>query len=195
MYVSATQVADATMINYTPKDLVVRSSTPPENLVPAMRAVIRQADPNEPVSDVRTLTSIIEMETASRGVQLCLVGAFAAIAFLLAGLGIHGVLSFAVSQRTAEIGVRVALGAQRRDILGMVLGRGVVLAAAGVLPGLALAYAAGFWMRSLLGAVTPNDTATFAAAAALCVVMTLAGSLLPTLRALRIDPVRAIRAE
>ncbi|MEP6915197.1 MAG: ABC transporter permease [Acidobacteriota bacterium] len=195
VYLPSTQVRDGWLTPYAPKDLVVRSSAPPDQLLPALRAIIRRADPTQPISDIRPLTGIVEMETASRAVQMRVVGAFAAIAFLLAGIGIHGVLSFAVSQRTSEIGVRVALGAQRRDILAMVLRQGVLLAAAGVIPGIGLAYLAARSMGALLVGVKPNDSTAFAVTAALSVVMTLAGCLMPTLRALRIDPVRAIRAE
>lgn len=134
-------------------------------------------------------------ETASRAVQLRVLGAFAVIAFFLAGVGIHGVLSFAVSQRTQEIGVRIALGAQSRDILSMIVRRGVLLAVAGVVPGVALAYVAGRMMESLLVGVKPGDGVTFLTAVALAVAMTIAGCLLPTLRALRIDPIKAIRSE
>jgi putative ABC transport system permease protein len=141
------------------------------------------------------MTDIIDAETASRSVQVRVLAGFAFVAFLLAAIGIHGVLSFAVSQRTPEIGVRIALGAQRRDILTMVLRQGVLLVGAGLLPGLALAYAAGRSLQSLLIGVTPADTVTFATVIGLTLLMTLAGTLLPTLRALRVDPIKAIRAE
>ena len=124
-----------------------------------------------------------------------MLGAFAAIAFVLAGIGIHGLLSFAVSQREQEIGVRMALGAQSSDILGMVMRRCLMLTVAGVVPGVALAYAAGRSMQALLAGVAPADALTLAAAVGLVVVMTVAGSVFPTLRALRVNPIIAIRAE
>jgi ABC-type antimicrobial peptide transport system permease subunit len=120
---------------------------------------------------------------------------FACVAFLLAAIGIHGVLSFAVSQRTPEIGVRIALGAQRRDILGMVMKQGVLLVGAGLLPGLALAYLAGRSLQTLLIGVTPADALTFGTVIGLTLLMALGGTLLPTLRALRVDPITAIRME
>jgi putative ABC transport system permease protein len=141
------------------------------------------------------MTDILDAETASRTVQVRVLAGFAFVAFLLAAIGIHGVLSFAVSQRTSEIGVRVALGAQRRDILVMVLKRGVLLVGAGLLPGLALAYVAGRSLQTLLVGVTPADVPTFATVIGLTLLMTLAGTLLPTLRALQVDPIKAIRAE
>ncbi|HUJ24352.1 MAG TPA: FtsX-like permease family protein, partial [Bryobacteraceae bacterium] len=131
----------------------------------------------------------------SRSLQLRVLGAFAAIAILLAGIGIHGLLSFAVSQRAQEIGVRIALGARPGDILAMVLRQGVLLAASGVALGVALAYAAGRGMEALLAGVKPGDAAALWAAVGLCVVMTLAGSLLPALRAVRVDPISVIRSE
>ncbi len=141
------------------------------------------------------MSDIIDAETASRSVQVRVLAGFAFVAFLLAAIGIHGVLSFAVSQRTPEIGVRIALGAQRRDILGMVMRQGVLLVAAGLLPGLLLAYWAGRSLQTLLTGVTPADTLTFVSVIGLTMLMALAGTLLPTLRALRIDPIRAMRVE
>jgi predicted permease len=195
VYLSYKQVADGAIIGYIPRGFVVRASTPPEALTASVRAIIHRIDPALPLSEVSTLTDVVERDTASRAVQLRVLGAFAAIAIVLAGIGIHGLLSFAVSQRAQEIGVRLALGAQSRDILGMVLGRSVVLAAAGLLPGVALAYAAGRSMEALLAGVKPADALTLACAIALVVVMMFMGSVLPTLRALRIDPITAIRAE
>ena len=180
---------------YWPQDLIVRASVAPDALLPSIRAIVRKADPDQPISDVRTMAEIVADKTASRAAQLRVLGAFAVVALLLAAIGIHGVLSFAVSQRTQEIGVRIALGAQRRDILGWVLGRGAVLAVAGVVPGIALAYVAGRLLEALLAGVTPGDATTFLTAVALAVVMTLAGSLVPTLRAIRVDPIRAIRQD
>jgi len=123
------------------------------------------------------------------------LGSFAAIAFLLAGVGIHGLLSFAVSRRTQEIGVRIALGARPGEIVRMIVRQGALLAGAGVLPGVVLAYAAGRAMEGLLASVRPGDAATFASAIGLCVLMTVLGSFVPALRAVRIDPIQAIRSE
>ena len=195
VYLSYMQVADDSIIGYIPKGLAVRASTPPEALAPSIRAIIRRIDPVLPVSDVTTLTEIVDRDTASRVAQLRVLGAFAVIAFVLAGIGIHGLLSFSVSQRAQEIGVRMALGAQSGDILSMVVRRCATLAIAGVIPGIALAYAAGRWMEALLAGITPADTATMVSAVFLVVVMTLVGSVMPTLRALRVDPITALRAE
>jgi predicted permease len=195
VYLSYKQVPDNWIVGYIPRALAVRTSTAPATLAPSIRAIIRRVDPTLPVSDVNTLVDLVDGDTAPRGAQLRVIGAFAVIAFVLAGIGIHGLLSFAVSQRAQEIGVRRALGAQSSDILHMVLRRSVVLALAGVVPGIALAYAAGRWMEALLAGVKPADAATFIAAVTLTVVMTILGSVMPTLRALRVDPITAIRTE
>jgi predicted permease len=194
VYVSWQQ-ADDVSTWYAPKDLVVRTTGDPAALVSSLRRIIRQADPRQPISEVRTLIDIIETETASRRVQLAVLGAFGAIAFLLAAVGIHGLLAFAVSSRTQEIGVRMALGAQHTDIINMTVGEGFKLAAIGIVAGIALAYGAGQMLQSLLAGVKPWDLGTFTAAVVLSVIMTLVGSLIPAIRAVRVDPTTAMRAE
>jgi predicted permease len=189
------QQQDGYLVFYAPKDLVIRTSGNPRLLVPAVRRIIQEADPEQPISDVRTLAEIVQDDTAPRALQVRIIGAFAALAFLLAGLGIHGLLTFTVSARANEIAVRIALGAQPRNILRIVLRESILLASAGVVLGVALAYAAARAMQALLAGIAPGDAATFLAAAGLCFLMTLAGSLAPSLRALRVDPITAIRAE
>jgi predicted permease len=195
VYLPYQQVPDGYFPFYIPKDLAIRTSGNPGQLLPAVWRIVRNADPEQPISNVRTLAEIVQTNTAPRSVQVRIIVAFAALALLLAGIGIHGLLSFSVSNRSSEIAVRVALGAQPRDILRIVLQQSLVLAAAGVLLGLTLAYAAGQAMRALLVGVTPGDPATFLIAAALCLLMTAAGSLAPSLRAIRVDPITALRAD
>jgi predicted lysophospholipase L1 biosynthesis ABC-type transport system permease subunit len=194
-YLPYKQAEDGAWVFYAPRNLAVRTSGAPSSLAPAIRRIIQSVDREQPVSDVQTLEQIVESKTASRTVQVRVLAAFAAIAFLLAGIGIHGLLSFAVSQRNREIGVRMALGAASGDILRMVMRQGVWVALAGVVPGLALAYVAARLMQALLAGVQPGDLPTFLSAAGLCLVMTLVGSFLPALRAVRIDPMTAIRTE
>jgi putative ABC transport system permease protein len=141
------------------------------------------------------LEDIATAETSSRRVQLSALGAFALIAFLLAAIGIHGLLSFSVHSRTQEIGVRMALGATAGQILRMILRDGVILAGIGIILGVIAGYVAGRGLQALLAGVRPGDTASFLRAIAMCLIMTLAGSLLPAWRAVRIDPTVAIRTE
>ncbi|HEY6146411.1 MAG TPA: ABC transporter permease, partial [Thermoanaerobaculia bacterium] len=195
VYLSYQQVADSAIIGYIPKDLVVRISGSAAAFLPAIRAAVAKADSQLPVSSVRMLSEIVDADTAPRQVQLRVIAGFAAVSFLLAGIGVHGLLAFTVSQRAREIGVRMALGAQAGTILRMVLRQGTVLAAAGVLLGAALAYAAGRGMQALLAGVSAADAPTFAAAAALSLAMTLVGSFFPALRAARLDPVIVMRDE
>jgi ABC-type antimicrobial peptide transport system permease subunit len=128
-------------------------------------------------------------------VQVRVLGAFAAVAFLLAGIGLHGLLAYNVSQRAREIGVRIALGAERRSILTMVLQRGLRLAVLGIVIGAVLAVAAGRALQAVLAGVSPADVVTFGGAIGLAILMTTAGSVLPALRATRVDPLEVIRSE
>lgn len=195
VYLPYQQVEDGSIIGYVPKDLVVKASVPAETLVAPLRDIIRRADSKLPISDVRTMAEVVQLQTAPRTAQIRVLGAFAAIALLLAGIGIHGVLAFAVSQRTREIGVRMALGAKPGDVLGMIVKRGLWLAFAGIVPGVAIAYAVGRAFEAILAGVQPDDGPTFAVAITLAVVMTIAGTLVPTVRALRVNPITALRSE
>ncbi len=193
VYLPYRQVEDGWLIGYTPKDLVVLSSG--SSPVPAIRRIIHAADPEQSISNVRSMEQIVALDSEARTVQVDAIASFAAIAFVLAAIGIHGLLAFAVSERRGEFGVRIALGAQRADIVGMVLRQAALLSAAGLVPGVLLAYASGRAMTALLAGVQPDDAAAFSCAAALVAVMTLAGSLMPAVRAVRVDPIQAIRAE
>jgi predicted permease len=195
VYLPSAQVKDAWLSFYTPKDLVVRTTGPAGPVVAAIREAVSKADPEQPVSEVRLLTDIVAGETTSRTVQLRALSAFAAIAVLLACLGIHGLLSFVVASRTQEIGVRMAFGATPRTVLGLVLGRTALLAGIGVAVGLAAAFALSRSLQALLAGVSPADVPTFLAAAVAAFVMALAGSLVPARRAVGVDPLTAIRTE
>ncbi|MGH7653440.1 MAG: ABC transporter permease [Gemmatimonadaceae bacterium] len=195
MYLSYKQQAGGSFPFFQPKDLVIRTDAPMAEVMPAVRRIIHEADPSQPISDVRSLGDLVSEQVAPRAVQVRVIAAFAAIAFFLAAVGIHGLLAFSVSTRSHEIGVRMALGAQQGAIVRLVVRQGAVLALCGVIPGIALAYAAGRAMQSLLFGVEPGDGATFAAAAVLCVVMTLAGSLVPVMRAVRVAPAAVFRGE
>jgi len=180
---------------FYPKELVIRSSTPPAALTAAVRRIVHRVDPDQPVSNVRMMDDVVSDVTAARATQVRVLGAFAFVAFLLAAVGIHGVLSYSVSSRRREIGVRMALGAQPMSMIRMVLRQAAVLAVAGVLPGVLLAYVAGRAMQGLLAGIQPADVETFGAVAVLCLVMTVAGSLAPAMRAVRVDPATALRTD
>jgi putative ABC transport system permease protein len=195
VYLSAQQVADNWITYYAPRALAVRVTGSPAAIAPAVRAAVRGAATNVAITEVQTLADMVDLDTASRATQVRVLGAFAAIAFVLAAVGIHGLLSFAVSQRTQEIGVRMALGAQPRDVVLMIVGGAVRLGAVGLLVGIAAAYGAARSMQALLAGVKPTDAVAFGAAVALTALMLIIGTLMPTIRALRIDPISAIRAE
>jgi len=180
---------------YQPKDLVIRFSGPGAPLAAAARRIIQAADPDLPITNVRMMTDVVAGETAIRRAQLAVLVALAAVAVLLAGVGIHGLLAYAVSLRSQEIGVRLALGAEPGGIARLVLREGMVLAGAGAALGVAAAYAAARTLSSLLFGVSPADPVTLLASVGLCLVMTAAGSILPARRAVRISPMLAMRAE
>jgi predicted permease len=193
VYLPATQQRN--LFFYAPKDLVIRASVPVPTLIPAVRAIIAEADPSQPVTAVQTLQQVVAGETAPRVVQLRVLGGFAAVALLLAAIGIHGLLAFTVASRSREIGVRIALGASARDIMWMVMARSTTLAGVGVTLGGALAYAAGRSLQALLFGIDPGEPRVFVWAITVSLVMTLAGSLLPAWRAVRVDPLTVTRAE
>jgi predicted permease len=196
-YMAYQQVADGALAGYTPKDLVVRTEAPLDTagLVTRIREIVKAADPEQPVANVRMMSEIVAEETASRVTQLRLLGALSGVALLIAGLGIHGLLTFTVSKRSQELGVRRALGAQAGGIVGLVLREGLALALAGIAIGVAVAYAAAQGMSALLFGVRPEDPLTLAAATALCLAAAIGGCLHPAMRAARVDPLSALRAD
>jgi putative ABC transport system permease protein len=195
VYVPSGQVPDGGLPLYNPKDLVIRSSAPAGTIVPAVREIVRRADPEEPVSDVQTLAAVVASDTAPRLVQVRVLAGFAAVACLLAAVGIHSLLALALSMRRREVGIRMALGANRPEIFLMMLRRGLRLASAGIIPGLLLAYLGGRALQAVLAGISPADGITFGAAAGVAILVAVAGSLVPALRAMRIDPLTVIRAD
>jgi putative ABC transport system permease protein len=168
---------------------------PVASLLPSIRRIVRGIDPEQPISSAQMMSEVVADQTASRIAQLRVLGILALVALLLAGVGIHGLLAFAVSSRTQEIGVRLALGARSGSIAGMLLREGLVLAAAGIVPGAVIAYASGRAMQSLLIGVGPWDLPTVTAAVVLCTLTTLVGCLRPAVRASRVDPTAALRSD
>jgi predicted permease len=177
-----------------PETLVVRSADPAA-LTSAVRRTIVDADPEQPVSAMRTLQEVVDLDVADRHQQLTLIGAFAALAVLLASIGLYGLLAYRVAERRREIGVRMALGATRGRILRSVVRQGLTLTGAGVGAGLVLALAATRTLQALLYGVRSTDPRTLAAAAGLFVLVGVTASALPAMRAARVDPIRALRDE
>jgi predicted permease len=174
--------------------IVVRAPGVPA-LVEQLRAIVARLDPDLPIFRVRTMDQIAAAAVAQPRVYLLLLSLFAGVAVLLAALGIYGVLTHAVAQRTREIGIRLALGARRTEVIGLIVRQATALAVAGLVLGLVMAAAATKLMTGLLFEVTPTDTATYAVVALALFAVALIASYLPARRAARIDPVRALKYE
>jgi putative ABC transport system permease protein len=152
-------------------------------------------DKNQPVYSIRTLDSVLSESVAGPRFRTLLLGIFAGVALILAGIGIYGVISYAVSQRTQEIGIRMALGARAADVLKLVVKGGMMLALIGVAIGLAGAFAVTRLLTTLLFGVTPTDTATFVTVSAGLIVVALFACYIPARRAAKVDPLVALRYE
>ena len=175
--------------------LVIRSVADPAALAAAVKEVIHKADPSLPVTRITTLDALVSDSLSPRRFSAVLIGVFAVLALLLAAAGIYGVMSYAVEQRRREIGVRMALGAQPRAILGLVVGRGARLALIGIAAGTAGALALTRLLASLLYGVRPTDPLTFLGVALLLVCVALLACYVPALRAMRVEPMAALRYE
>ncbi|HEY6401867.1 MAG TPA: ADOP family duplicated permease, partial [Blastocatellia bacterium] len=175
--------------------LVIRTAGDPLKLAPAARRQVREIDANMPLMDVMSMEQRLAESVEPRRFQMLLFGAFALLALVIAMVGVYGVISYAVSQRTHEIGVRIALGAQAGDILQMVVWRGMRLTLIGVALGLAAALALARVMRNLLFQVSATDPSTFALIALLLIAVALVASYIPARRATKVDPLQSIRSE
>ncbi len=172
---------------------LIRTSSDPGRIVQAVRGQILALDPDQPVSSVEALSQVVDKRLGSNRLTMHLMGAFAALALFLAVLGIYGVISYAVSTRTREIGIRMALGAQRRHAFGSVISQALKLAAIGAALGLTASAAVTRWLGSLLFGVTALDGYSYAAMTIVLIMMSLLASALPARRATRVDPVVAQR--
>jgi ABC-type antimicrobial peptide transport system permease subunit len=176
--------------------IVLRTSPPdPGRLAPQVRAALRDLDRDAPAYQVQTFRQVVSASLWQQRLQGNVLGTFAFMALVLASLGVYGVISHGVAQRTREFGVRMALGASRRELAQLVLAQGSRLAFIGVGVGLVAAFALRNVVRRLLYGVTPGDPLTFAAVPLVLVVVALLASLIPALRATRVDPAVTMRAE
>jgi ABC-type antimicrobial peptide transport system permease subunit len=164
-------------------------------LTAPIRDAIRQIDPNLPMADVRTMTDVVGAAMSTPRFTSVLLSIFAVLALTLSAIGIYGVLSYVVSRRTREIGIRVAIGARRMQVIQMVLRSGVTLALAGIAAGVVLALVMTRFLQGLLHGVAPADPATFAAVALALGAVALVASAVPAWRASRVDPVVALKSE
>jgi putative ABC transport system permease protein len=173
--------------------LSVRTTLDPHSLASALRARIAAADPNQPLTGIQTMEERLESASASPRFTMLLIGVFSATAFLLAVIGIYGAIAYSVAQRTQELGIRIALGAERRHILRLVIGKGLALTLAGIAIGLAGSIALTRVMSAMLYETSATDPVIFGASAALFLAVALIASFLPARRAARIDPTEALR--
>jgi predicted permease len=180
---------------YAPRDLVIRTSVEPMSLAPAVTARVREIDPDQPVSNIQTMKDVLGKEFGQRETGTTLLGVFAALALGLAAIGLYAVLAYFVSQRIPEFGVRMAMGAQPRDILLLVLKRGMGLAMLGLLIGLAASLALTRLMQSLLFDVSASDPIIFALIALILAAVAFAACVIPARRAMKVDPMVALRYE
>jgi len=175
--------------------IVARSKSDPSVVAAAIREAVRAIDKDQPVDKITTMSSVVSASIVDRSFYMQLLGTFASLAFILAAVGIYGVVSYSVAQRTREIGIRVALGARRRDVLGLVLREALRLTALGVALGLVGAFVATRVLRSLLFEVKPTDPATFICLSLLLTFVALVASYIPARRATKVDPLVALRYE
>jgi putative ABC transport system permease protein len=184
-----------TITFFQPSEIAVRTFRDPLSLSKELQQAVWAVDHDQPISNIRTMHAIVDDEVANRSEVLQLLGAFAALALLLAALGIYGVLSYVVSQRTREIGVRMAIGASQWDIVRTILGYAARITGSGLVAGMAIAGAVTRILSALLYGVSPLDPATFVAVPVILAAIALAASLIPTRRAASVDPAIALRNE
>jgi putative ABC transport system permease protein len=176
-------------------DLIVKTSVEPMRLAAPIRGEVRALDRDQPLGNVRTLESYVEQTVAPRRFSMTLAGVFAAVALVLGAVGLYGVLSYTVAQRAREIGIRMALGARRGDVLRLVIRQGMLLALAGVAAGVAASLALTRLMSSLLFGVSATDAPTFVSITLLLLLVALVACYLPARRASKVDPLIALRYE
>jgi putative ABC transport system permease protein len=178
-----------------PMMLVIKTSSDPVNMAGAMRREVLALDKDQPISEIRSMQALMADSISRARFATLLLGIFAAVAFVLAAVGIYGVMSYSVTQRTNEIGIRIALGASRRNVLGLVLKRGLILAGSGVIVGLIGSLLLTRLLTTLLFGVSATDPATFVVVSILLTAVALLATYIPARRAMRVDPLAALRYE
>ena len=179
---------------YTNVNLVVKTDVAPSSLTASVRSVVREVDPDQPLANVRTLDDVLSASVSQPRFRTALLGVFAAMALLLAGIGVYGLLAHGVAQRVGEFGVRMALGASPAGVQALVLRQGITLALSGIAIGLIATVAAARLLNSVLFEITPWDPLAWVGSSATLLAVALLASWLPARRALRVDPVVALRA-
>ncbi len=180
---------------HTLATLVIRTAAEPMNIARAVEQQIHAFDKNQAVADVQTMDDLVSRSLARPRFQSVLLGTFAGLALLLAAIGVFGVMSYSVAQRTHEIGIRMALGAERNQVIRLVVGQGLTIALLGAASGLAGAFALTRYLQSLLFNVSTTDAVTFALVPLILCAVALAASYVPALRAAKVDPISALRYE
>jgi putative ABC transport system permease protein len=175
--------------------IAVRSTSDPTTLTSAVRRAILEVDKDQPIYDIKTMVQRFSEGVAPRRLSMALFSFFAGIALVLAALGVYGVMSYSVNQRTHEFGIRMALGAQTNNVLKLVLGQGIILAVAGILIGVIAAFAATRLMSGLLYGVSATDPLTFIAVSLVLMIIALLACYIPARRATKADPMTALRYE
>jgi predicted permease len=175
--------------------LIVRTQAEPATLASAIQAAVASVDSGQPVSDFKTMEQYVAGSLASQRIAASLLEIFSGLALFLAAIGLYGVISYSTARRTQEIGVRMALGAQRRQVWGMVIRQGLRLALAGVVAGAVAAAVLAHFLRSQLFEVSSLDPSTFAVTCLILVVVALAACYIPARRATKVDPMVALRYE
>jgi predicted permease len=173
--------------------LLVRSTLDSEAIIPAIRREVQAVDPAQPIYAVQTMNLVIENTVRDKSLNTTLLTVFAGVSLLLALIGVYGVMSYTVAQHTREIGIRIALGAQPRSILQLVVGRGLVLVGAGVAIGILASFGLTRFIENMLFGVTPTDPLTFVMIILLLGLVALLACLIPALRAMRVDPIVVLR--
>ena len=175
--------------------VIVKTSGDPMQIVSAVRSAVQSVDRDQPMTQVVSLEQNLSSAVGQQRVSTLLLGIFAALALVLAAIGIYGVTSYSVAQRSKEIGIRIAMGAQPRDVLRLILGFGAKLALIGVVTGVIAALALTQLMKTMLFGVTATDPVTLAAVSLTLVAVTLLACYIPARRAMTVDPVIALRSE